>query len=116
MASLALAQIALTALAVGAPREFLVVHHGAMAASNIRALAQCATSSLLLRGGAGDSTRVWLLLPDGGLTVACDGRGARNPAGTRQDSETRARPVTRQSVFGTAAGLDVERASTSAAA
>ena len=64
----------LAALAVGAPREFLVVHHGAMAASNIRALAQCATSSLLLRRGARDNTRVWLLLPDDGLTVACDGR------------------------------------------
>ena len=48
--------IALAALAVGAPREFIVVHHGAMAASNIRALAQCATSSLLLRRGARDRT------------------------------------------------------------
>ena len=53
---------AVTAL-MGGRRDIVVITHGSVgAASEVRALAQCATAALHLRHGMRESARVWLTL------------------------------------------------------
>ena len=60
-------------------RDIVVIARGRVdAASDIRALAQCATAALLLQTGMRCDTKLWLTLPDrDGLTMACDGADAQ---------------------------------------
>lgn len=53
---------AVTAL-MGGRRDIIVITHGSVgAASEVRALAQCATAALHLRHGMREGARVWLTL------------------------------------------------------
>ena len=48
---------------MGGRRDIVVITHGSVgAASEVRALAQCATAALHLRHGMRESARVWLTL------------------------------------------------------
>ena len=63
MAQLWLAALPAVTALMGGRRDIVVITHGSVgAASEVRALAQCATAALHLRHGMRESARVWLTL------------------------------------------------------